>query len=285
MNDFVSYEDMHHWEVLLGISWPPFYEVMQSRGSSNWKSLYELVLTGVFECFLEVFSTSDDWARTHGLAGAKLVVPAKLRWNQSTKAYVDACNAVSSYESPDLFETTTVAASGVRFCPAAVRSSLHPQEELKIPQMTEDVWNIDVWEERGRSYSNTYPHRVLPGIDEFITDQGIEFQWKRHLSCPLSWRFGILRSIKCDQTTGLADAHISFPDFDDSAGGWRSCSVVFGDGLLRTFQLGGFSGGVRGLTQHETHQWNSLLRRAPARGLTHGEFMYLRFVRQETWTH
>lgn len=266
-----------HWERLYAEKWPVFHDCMQHAGTANWQSKFRETLSGRRECVLEVFN------RGMKLGFAMSALPARVRWDSRSESYIARYLSIS--------ESTPEIISGrqpgrFRFCPLAARNRLSlgscdlevelgqskareapaargTRTEGEAPEMREGDRELrGCHGERHVSSFRQYPYRVLVGTEGLRVGRPVELQWKMQLGSPFGWWYGVLESLELgpEALSGApgqgapSTATIVFPHFPPNSR-WYQLTVQFGDGCIRHCSMGGYSGGLRGVTESECDRW------------------------------
>jgi len=234
------------WGQLFRQRWPAFYECLHHHGAGDWRRLYRETLIGHLECTLEVF----DREKKRGFAMSAM--PARIMYDSKRGKYVARYLSASKVlpEGIPLEEEHRL-----RFCPASARDRLLPngvlegsasldraeatQEQLKPPENREE-----------------YPYRVLRDRRDLVPGQGVELQWKMQRGSPFGWWYGQLESVRHDEATGLSTARITFRHFPPTSR-WYQLDVCFGDATKHPCDFGGFTGGIRAVSEIEQKRWAS----------------------------
>lgn len=237
------------WEEMFARRWHVFHESMTHMGATDWRRIYKLTVEGQCACLLEVLH------RQKHKAFALCAQPAWVRWDAKVACYM------AKYVSAQPTEPERILveeAWRLRFCPVEVRGELRPGKMPTQAEQTGDSTRI-----------LPYPYRVLTSVDDNLrVGSGVEVQFKMQKDSPFGWWYGRLDSLHESEETGqrLFSATIAFDQFpEDSC--WSQMNVEFGDGRLRSNDLGGFVGGIRPCTEQEQKTWESLfpLAVAPSR--------------------
>lgn len=127
----------------------------------------------------------------------------------------------------------------LRFCPPSARPQLQPGKYSK--ELSEEAV--------------IYPYRVLEGLDGLVVGKGVELQWKMQYASPFGWWYGHLEHLQNDAPAlGLATVTITFPHFKRSSL-WYRLQVIVGDERMRVCSFGGYTGGLRGVSDEEHKRW------------------------------
>jgi hypothetical protein len=105
---------------------------------------------------------------------------------------------------------------------------------------------------------NAYPYRVFEGFDGLVIGEHVELQWKMQELSPFGWWFGKLESLQRDPNAKTAIGTITFAHFPEDSS-WYRLKVRFGDAEVRPCSFGGFSGGIRPVSDAEKTHWMRFL--------------------------
>jgi len=233
----VALDETSIWRRLFEQRWPVFAECLDAQGANHWRVLYRRTLAGKQECFLEVFERE----RQPGFAMAAM--PARVRYEARLGVYV------ARYPSATESAVELIIATQehrLRFCPQAARERLRPPA---LPSAEPAV------------ASKCYPYQALAGVEGLRVGSAVELQWKMQAGSPFGWWYGILDALSM-RADGLAVATISFRHFHATSV-WYRLQVEFGDGEVREGAGGGFTGGVRKLSENEERQYMRFFPKAP----------------------
>jgi hypothetical protein len=227
------------WSALYKRKWPAFHDSMGYQGAKDWKRIYHDTFTGARDCILEVF----DREKKPGFAMAAMA--AQIQYDRTLDAYVAKYISASEVlpEVIPMYENHRL-----RFCPAPVRPRLQPV----YPESAA----------KDRAPAPVYPFKVLEGIEGLVVGQGVELQWKMQLKSPFGWWFGHLEALHKESDGKLYTATITFKHFP-STSRWYRLQVRFGDAQMRPCAFGGYTGGVRAVTEKEKACWMSYLPKKP----------------------
>lgn len=219
------------WSGLYMRRWPAFHECMRHEGAIDWCMLYRDTLAGQCECTLEVF----DREKKRGFAMSAM--PARVQYESKGNMYI------ARYLSASMVLPEAIVAKEehrLRFCPAPAREQLLPAGGKQGAAFDADQ-------------REAYPYKVLEGVGELVPGQGVELQWKMQEGSPFGWWYGHLESIRFEKD-GLATACITFRHFPP-ASRWYCLNVRFGDGHRHPCTFGGYTGGVRAVSEADRKQW------------------------------
>jgi hypothetical protein len=233
---------------MYAIKWPAFYEYMLFQGvwdwrlvfqcAWDWRLVFQNTLAGRVECCLEIFD------RGKKLGFAMAAMPAQVTYDRESAAYV--ATYLSAIEVPSEYICENEE-HRLRFCPESARAQLQPGLTPKVDSGTKLC---------------VYPYRVLEGLDGLVVGKGVELQWKMQYGSPFGWWYGHLEALGRGPSPGLAIATIIFPHFSPGAP-WYRLNVMFGDDKMRDCTFGGYTGGIRGVTQAEYKRWMQFFPREP----------------------
>jgi hypothetical protein len=94
----------------------------------------------------------------------------------------------------------------------------------------------------------------LEGFEGLEIGRGVELQWKMQELSPFGWWFGQLESLQREPNAKTAIATITFAHFPENSR-WYRLRLRFGDSKVRACSFGGFSGGIRPVSNAEKEQW------------------------------
>ncbi|CAK0824359.1 unnamed protein product [Prorocentrum cordatum] len=217
------------WRELYRTRWPKFFDCMTYQEVRDWRLLYIDTLSGRRGCTLEVFH------RHKKVGFAMSAMPASVTYDACQDCYV------ARYFSASEVPPETIPAREdhrLRFCPEAVRPS------LLEPRSLPSAWS------KAAVLCDTYPDKVLAGIDGLRAGSSIELQWKMQHDSPFGWWYGHLEQLE-PIDGGLAKAVITFRHFSPFSQ-WYRLAVVFGDDQKRECEFGGYTGGIRALSVAES---------------------------------
>jgi len=212
------------WNNMYKKRWPAFHDFLDHQGPQQWEGLYQDTLAGKTEVLLEVF----DREKKPGFAMAAM--PARLTFDADRGCY--AAKYMSAREIPPE-HIPECEGHRLRCCPPAVRDALQVRP---IPG----------------SGPGLYMDRVLPGFEGLQPGAGVELQWRMQEGSPFGWWYGQLDALT-RVGDGLARATITFRHFPASSR-WYRLEVVFGDSKMRECSFGGYTGGIRSVSEVETRQ-------------------------------
>lgn len=143
----------------------------------------------------------------------------------------------------------------LRHCPASAHGRLQPRcLQLVCPA----AWSLKK-ESRSRE---GYPHKVLEGFTDLVVGKGVELQWKMQHGSPFGWWYGHLEQLEVEEDGQTAVATITFQHFPTGSR-WYRLDVRFGDSEMRTCVFGGFTGGLRGVSDAEAEHWMKFFPKDP----------------------
>jgi len=212
--------------------WPMFHEALRHTALGDWRETYSAMSAGQLECALEIFD------RQKKLGFAMSAMPALCRWDRS--GYV--ATHLSASEVPPEF-IPAEEGHRIRFCPLTAFQRLAPAKEP------------------GQVGSGAeYSYQVLTNDAEEIArlrpGQAVELQWKMQPLSPFGWWFGVLDSVEVvrDANGEGAVAHLSFQHFPQDSR-WRNLTVPLGHSAQMPCAMGGYSGGLRVVSDEERSLW------------------------------
>jgi len=161
--------------------------------------------------------------------------PAQVRYNCESRLYVvqyiSACKAaVEMLPKRDEHR--------LRAFPRGCTSRMH--RTSSTPQELNSTEEPD---------EHSLPYCVLGGTGGLSVGCSVEMQWKMCAGSPFIWWYGVLEHLR-QQDDGTAMATVVFPHFPETSQFYRQ-NVQIGDGAARPGAFGGFTGGVRTLSQVE----------------------------------
>lgn len=232
------------WEVLFSQRWPAFHECLCHHQGQDWCKLYFETLRGHIECALEVF----DREKKRGFAMSAM--PARVMFDAKRNLYIARYLSASKV----LPEGIPVKEEHrLRFCPLSARERLLPNGVLE-GSASLDKGRASLEQLRPPENRQEYPYRILEYERELVVGQGVELQWKMQRGSPFGWWYGILESLRRDEASGLLTARITFRHFPANSR-WYQLDVRFGDGQMHSCDFGGFTGGLRAVTDAEKKTW------------------------------
>lgn len=276
------------WRQLYARTWPAFYDYVSFLTvHEDWRGLFQETVAGRLECLLEVF----DREKMPGFTMAAM--SAWVRYSALSGGFLARYLSASEVQ-PEIIPR----AEGfrLRFCPASVCSRLLPglaadgaapscggcaasprarlgglggAEAPRFPgrALLRPAWPGEAQSEEAQELQNTtYPYRVLEGFDGLVVGRGVELQWKMQLGSPFGWWYGRLEALRVDEDHRLATALITFPHFPSNAR-WHRVEVRFGDAEMRLCPFGGYSGGLRGVSEEDERRWEVFLPKEPLQSL------------------
>lgn len=244
------------WEEMYALRWPCFYEcVRYSKDGVCWRRAYRETLAGSLECTLEVFD------RERKIGFAMSAMPARVSYEAERDVYLTYYLSASEIAREAIPRR---AEARLRFCPESARSRLLCGTAQYLDESTleheEDSFLLKARHEDSSGFES-YPYRVLAGIQGLQVGSPVEFQWKMQKGSPFGWWYGHLDDLAILQD-GLARATISFRHFPSNSR-WYQVKVTFGDDQMRDCAFGGFSGGVRGVSEEENRQFMLFFPKSP----------------------
>lgn len=240
------------WRRLYAHRWPTFADhASQVLQTADWRSLYRDTLSGRHEALLEVF----DRQKKQGFAMSSSC--AQVRYDQRLECFI-ATYVSASQAPPEQIPLSEE--HRLRCCPMSVR------EQLVQETTSPDEWPASPFstllKQRLKRPADLYPYLVYRGGEgELRIGQGIEFQWKMQPGSPFAWWYGTVEFISFDSSK-LAYVSILFKHFPADSR-WYRLDVTVGDGAIRSCAMGGYHGGVRGVSEGETKRWMRYFPREP----------------------
>mmetsp|Transcript_110840 Transcript_110840/g.300802 ORF Transcript_110840/g.300802 Transcript_110840/m.300802 type:complete len:422 (-) Transcript_110840:51-1316(-) len=237
------------WGSLYKQRWPAFHDFLHYQGLQRWDGLYEDTLAGKTEAVLEIFD------REKKLGFAMAAMGARVTFEASSRSYV--ARYLSAHPVPPEM-IPACEEHRLRFCPASARAQLRPGGPTCAAQAFEEALRCP---EGAAPRQAEYPNKVLRGFEGLQVGGSVELQWKMQAGSPFGWWYGILDALSM-RADGLAVATISFRHFHATSV-WYRLQVEFGDGEVREGAGGGFTGGVRKLSENEERQYMRFFPKAP----------------------
>lgn len=286
------------WEQMYSARWPAFHDAFRFNRDRTWCSLYEAMIYSRCSCHLEVFEREKkigfDMAAMPALVsyhGDTDTYVAKYISASEVDAEIIPCHEnyrlrfcpISAHEQLRPFFTYVGVGrprgknnercsnwmnsiSGLLGKSARRGHSNTPRDDL--PLRTTDLPGTCVPRQVAIEVQhnilvdrNTYPYKVLGGFDNLIIGRHVELQWKMQEMSPFGWWFGRLESLQQEPNSKSAIATITFAHFPEHSS-WHRLKVRFGDGKVRPCSFGGFSGGVRAVSDPEKERWMRFLPKA-----------------------
>jgi len=218
--------------------WKSFHDYLmfQDRpaGGEDWRTLYKETLAGRLKFLLEVFERQKMPGFT---------MAAMSAWIRYSNGLEDQPRGyMAQYLSASVVPPEFIPCEEehrLRFCPPSVRQQLEPGAGVTPDGVVEE---------------EAYPYRVISGFEGLVVGKGVELQWKMQMGSPFGWWYGKLDSLHMDEDGRSAIAEITFDQFLRTAR-WHRLSVRIGDGVVRTCEFGGYSGGLRGVSAAEERRW------------------------------
>lgn len=238
------------WREMYAERWPSFFECLSFQGATDWQRLYRETQAGSVECVLEVF----DRQKKVGFAMSAMpaVVGFSARGGTSPELVKEGRGCyVARYLSASSVQPEMIPISEehrLRFCPASARPQLRPSAPPVALPPVEPEEPRDAAEETAQEY----PNKVLEGFEGLQVGAKVELQWKMQQGSPFGWWFGQLDELSFIDG-GLARGTITFRHFSATSP-WYSLSITFGDSQVRECHFGGFTGGVRAVSDWEQKQ-------------------------------
>jgi len=220
--------------------------------------MYKDTLMGRCECTLEVFD------REKKLGFAMAAMPARVQYEARVRGYV------ARYLSATEVQPETIPyheGYRLRFCPSSARQRLQPGHRGAAGSDSRMGVGIGSVPKSpvgpgGAAMTPPYPYRVFEGIEGLQVGQGVELQWRMQFGSPFGWWYGQLEELHKDPSGKWANATITFRHFPASSR-WYKLDVRFGDSELRPCSFGGFTGGIRGVSEEERALWMRFFPKEP----------------------
>lgn len=255
------------WRDMFERRWPACAECLNYHGAHNWRALYEDVAMGRIEFHLEVF----DREKKRGFAMSAM--PARVYYEVKRQCYMVKYISASDV-APETIRPSEE--HRLRFCPASVRCTLEPPSwravsskalPAVLPVPPSGTAQLGVAATLLRSQapdgkSPQYPHKVLEGIEGLTVGRAVELQWKMQFGSPFGWWYGHLDSITKHPDGLTATATISFAHFPRDSR-WHRLEVRFGDDTVRSCSFGGYTGGLRQVSEAEHKRWMRFFPKEP----------------------
>jgi len=235
------------WAIMYSEKWPALYDCLSYHGAVDWRSLYRETFAGRLECVLEVFD------REKKLGFAMAAMTARIQYDAKADSYV-ARYLSASEVMPEVI--SLVEEQRLRFCPESARAQLMPQ--CPFSQFYRDA----KLEEVRHTEDESYPYRVLEGIESLTVGEGVELQWKMQRGSPFGWWYGHLESLKIDADVARATAVIVFSHFPSNSR-WYRLQVRFGGPDMMDCPFGGYTGGLRPVSDKEQRHWMRFFPKKP----------------------
>mmetsp|Transcript_54767 Transcript_54767/g.138321 ORF Transcript_54767/g.138321 Transcript_54767/m.138321 type:complete len:503 (-) Transcript_54767:859-2367(-) len=241
------------WRNIYSRRWAGFAEAATHQGVEDWLKLYRETLAGRWECILEVFD------REKKMGFAMSAMPARVQYDASVRGFV-ARYLSASEVMPETIPNHE--SHRLRFCPLSARPQLQPG--LSQASSVLDM-RLDCSPHSGKSNterSPKYPYSVLVGTEGLHVGMAVELQWKMQSGSPFGWWYGILEELHIVPNEETARATITFHHFP-STSRWHRLGVKFGDDELRPCSFGGYTGGIRPVSEDEKKNWMRFFPKEP----------------------
>jgi hypothetical protein len=235
------------WAQTYGERWGAFYEWACFQGPQDWKGLYWGTLFGRHQCILEIFE------REKKIGFAMAAMAARVQWCESEGGYIARYLSASEVKPEHI---PVDEEHRIRFCPASARQQLRPGSAVwpEASMDSDSDGRILQYGEKVLALPTCYPYKVLQGTDGLIVGQGVELLWKMQYGSPFGWWYGHLEALHHDTEGDVATAVITFRHFPSNSR-WYRLEVRFGDGEMRPCSFGGYTGGLRAVSEAEHKQW------------------------------
>jgi len=243
----IDFEFHPCWAMMYSERWPAFYQHLRYHGAVAWRAKYQETFRGHLECVLEVFD------REKKLGFAMAAMPAHIQYDAKLNSYVARYLSASTV-MPEVISSGEE--HRLRFCPTSAQTRLMPASpfsecgggaELKQAKRTKD---------------ESYPYKVLEGVNGLTIGQGVELQWRMQKGSPFGWWYGELESLKMDADGVMATAVIIFRHFPANSR-WYRLQVRFGGPEMLDCPFGGYTGGVRPVSDKEHKHWMRFFPKKP----------------------
>jgi hypothetical protein len=205
------------------------------------------MLAGQLTATLEIFD------RENKVGFAMSAMAADVHYDGKKNCYV--ARYLSASEVPPEF-ILAKDERRLRFCPPAVRAALEPECHCRSHRSSSGPKHTD------HNREAAYPYRVLPGFQDLKAGQGVELQWKMQAGSPFGWWYGVLEALRVAEDGRTATATMTFRHFPQESR-WHQLEVCFGDTETRPSAIGGYSGGLRGVTESERLRWLEFFPKKP----------------------
>jgi len=236
-----------YWSTFYERRWQAFHECLSfQHPDEDWRKAYSDTLAGTIRVLLEVFDRQKMPGFAMAAMSAEVRYDAAAGWEPGggfVADYLSACEV-----TPEIIPYAE--ADRLRFCPPSARERLWPSDAGKSESLD------------GEAPPVAYPYRVLEGFEGLTVGKGVELQWKMQLGSPFGWWFGKLESLQKDEDGKLATAEITFSQFPAHVH-WHRLQVRFGDSDLRFCAFGGYSGGIRAVSDEEEKRWMQFFPKQP----------------------
>lgn len=223
------------WQALYRRRWPAFHDCLRHHGTGSWRAVYRETLAGQRTCTLEVFEREKKVGFTMS------AMPAQVRFDRAQAVYVAKYLSASQVmpEAIPLGEEHRL-----RFCPPSARHCIqgHLTADL-TPQCSKKLSLL----------AKSYPYSVLEGVSGLEVGSGVELQWKMQSGSPFGWWYGTLEALRVGGNVPWV-ATVTFRHFPRDSR-WYRLDVEFGDSQVRPCAIGGYSGGLRGVSEREQALW------------------------------
>jgi hypothetical protein len=225
------------WQQMYSSWWPAFYECLKYYKNKNWRHAFLEAHTGTFSCIVDVFD------REKKLGFAMAAMAARVSYQAHGDHYE------TRYISASVIPLEVIPRSEshrLRFCPTSAQSLLGPP-----------ICSLD-----HQPNLEFYPYKVFEGFGALVVGKGVELQWKMQRRSPFGWWYGRLERLERDQDGRTAVASICFEHFPVGSR-WYRLQVRFGDSSIRDCSFGGYTGGIRPVTDVEHKRWMCYFPREP----------------------
>lgn len=163
--------------------------------------------------------------------------PAQVRYNHEMRSYV--AQFIGNCK-PVLEMIPKRQEHRLRAFPQNIKSRMRPA----ISGLEDD-------DHTNKPNEHSLPYCVLVGTCGLSIGCSVELQWKTWRRSPFIWWYGVLENLR-HQDGATAVATILFPHFPETSRFYRQ-HVQIGDGVVRPGAFGGFTGGIRRLSQTEVN--------------------------------
>jgi len=194
------------------------------------------------ECVLDVF----DRQKKVGFAMAAM--PAHIHYDAKVDSYEARYVSANSASTGMPEVIPLVEEHRLRFCPVSARSQLMPAGPFSKRDGDAKLKRVK------RTKDESYPYKVLEGVQGLAVGKGVELQWRMQRGSPFGWWYGQLESLKIDADGARAMAVIIFTHFPEDSS-WYRLQVRFGGPEMVDCPFGGYTGGVRPVSDKEQKHW------------------------------
>lgn len=284
------------WERMYSLRWPAFYDAFRFNGARDWCRLYEDMMHSRCSCHLEVFEREKKMG--FAMAAMPATVRYEGDTDTYVAKYISAsevdaeiipctenhrlrfCPSSDRRQLQPFFSHVEEGRSKDRINQhpsswlqsllrllgrhVACRSERTSDDDL--PLRVNDVAHVICAARQSASAFQVnlevdraaYPYKVLEGFEGLVVGEYVELQWKMQELSPFGWWCGRLDSLQRHRNSKTAIGTITFTHFPQNSS-WYRLKVRFGDAKVRHCSFGGFSGGLRPVSDAEKGRWMTLL--------------------------